>query len=234
MDPNQDNPPAQSWRDSLKDESLKSSKSLEKFNDVESLGKSYVELEGKLGRSIELPKDEADQESWSRVYERLGRPKTAEEYELAAIEDPSFRKALAERGLKTGLNKRQLSEIAGAIKEREEASTKAIEAEAKSRYEQGTSKLKSKYGDKFDERTAQANKAFSKMFEGKSELFERLKKQGFDNDPDMVEAFADFYGVLAPDDNPIVGDKGGKQVSRDKSYDWMYEKYGGKPTPGRT
>lgn len=50
----------------------------------------------------------------------------------------------------------------------------------------------------------------------------------------MVEAFADFYGVIAPDDNPLVGDKGAAAKKTGGSLDWMYEKYGGSPTPGRT
>jgi len=48
-----------SWRDGLSDESLKANKSLAKFNDVESLAKSYLELSKKLGSKglMPLPKN---------------------------------------------------------------------------------------------------------------------------------------------------------------------------------
>ena len=233
-DPTQDNPPAEDWRASLKDESLRSSKSLEKFKELDALGKSYVELEGKLGRSVELPKDETDTEAWNRLYDRLGRPKTAEDYELKSIEDEGLKKSLVERALKHRVGKKELLDIADAFAEREKARSASKQAEREKAYKEGEERLKAKYGDKYAEVPEKASKAFTKMFAGKEGLYERLKAAGFDNDPDMVETFAEFYSVLSPEDQMIVGDKGGAPKKEADPLAWMYEKYGGSPTPGRT
>ena len=209
-------------------------KILGKFNDVAALEKSYVELEGKLGRSIEIPKDSTDSEQWNRVYDRLGRPKTADEYELAVLEDEGLRKTLAEAGIKEGANKAQLKGIASALKAYNDSRETARKEAAIAKYNDAESKLKAKHGEKYTDVTAKAVKAFDKMFQGKEDLLKRLRDAGFDNDPDMVESFADFYSVIAPDENPLNDDKGGASKKTGNSLDWMYAKYGGSPTPGRT
>ncbi len=43
---------------------------------------SFVSLEAKLGRSVTLPGKDATPDDWQKVYDRLGRPKTADSYEF--------------------------------------------------------------------------------------------------------------------------------------------------------
>jgi len=197
---------SKSWRESLSDESLRSNKSLEKFNGAEPLAKSYIELESKLGRSIEVPSGEADHEAWNKFYSRLTGVKAPEKY-TADVE--SKRKEVAD-------------------KELAESKIKA--------YDVSLQKLKDKHGDKYEEVVAKASKAFAKMFIGKDELYSRLQSMGLDNDADMVETFSEFANVINPDDNPIQGEKrtAPADQSYDAWKNKIYERYGGGPTPGRT
>lgn len=48
--------------------------------------KSYRELEKSYGNKVSLPKDE-DAESWNNLYAKLGKPTSAEEYELEGVDD---------------------------------------------------------------------------------------------------------------------------------------------------
>lgn len=48
--------------------------------------KSYRELEKSYGNKVSLPKDE-DAESWNNLYSKLGKPTSAEEYELEGVDD---------------------------------------------------------------------------------------------------------------------------------------------------
>lgn len=48
--------------------------------------KSYRELEKSYGNKISLPKDE-DVESWNNLYSKLGKPTSADGYELEGVDD---------------------------------------------------------------------------------------------------------------------------------------------------
>ena len=68
---------------------LRSNPTLTKFKDVPSLAKSYVELQGALGKDrIALPGKDAKPEEWDAVYAKLGRPETVAGYELAEWKPP--------------------------------------------------------------------------------------------------------------------------------------------------
>lgn len=72
-----------SWRDALTDETLKGNKSLAKFNDVESLAKSYLELSRKLGSKgmLPLPKNAtAEQVAARRALKRGDGVNSVEDY----------------------------------------------------------------------------------------------------------------------------------------------------------
>jgi hypothetical protein len=59
---------------------------------TESLLKSYLELERKLGSMVALPADEADTEAYARLRRALGVPESADAYEIASpntLLDPS-------------------------------------------------------------------------------------------------------------------------------------------------
>lgn len=73
------------WKDDLP-ESLKASKRLAKFKSKAELAQSYEELEGKLGRSVEIPGKDAKPEEWDKFLTRLGRPKSADEYVLESVD----------------------------------------------------------------------------------------------------------------------------------------------------
>lgn len=66
--------PTNDWKSSLSDE-LKSSPSIGKFNDVDSLAKSYVSLEQRLGNSIRIPGQDAGQEDLDKFYSQLSSVK---------------------------------------------------------------------------------------------------------------------------------------------------------------
>ena len=76
---------------------------------------SYANLEklmgaDRAGRTVEIPKDPDDAVAMGQFYERLGRPKTAEEYSLPLPEkgaDPEFAKWAKETFHKIGLTSAQ-------------------------------------------------------------------------------------------------------------------------------
>jgi hypothetical protein len=77
--------PAPFW-EAFTSEALKTEPTIQKFKDPEALAGSYLAAQKRLGmdpaRLVELPADPADAAAMRAVYERLGAPKTAEEYGL--------------------------------------------------------------------------------------------------------------------------------------------------------
>ena len=61
------------WISAL-DEPLRESSSLAKFKDINTLAKSYLELEKSQTKSVSIPTEEAAEEEWDDFYNRLGRP----------------------------------------------------------------------------------------------------------------------------------------------------------------
>jgi hypothetical protein len=105
--------PSSPFWDAFKDPELKESIGKRGFSDVETLAKSYRELEKAYssGEKMPLPKGNDDLEGWNKVYDRLGRPKTPEEYGIQS-EDKEFGEFTAKTFHEVGLNANQAKAIA--------------------------------------------------------------------------------------------------------------------------
>lgn len=127
------------WLNTLTDEELKSSKTLQKFPDVDRLAKSYIEAEKRISNSVSLPKDDSDEEAYERVLAKLGKPVSADEYDNPPDMDEYNKKLLTEVAHKSGLTKRQYSAFAKMLLDKQ-----------KSVVEQGINKTKAELGEEFD------------------------------------------------------------------------------------
>ena len=77
------------WKESLPDE-LKAEKTLESIKDIPSLAKSYIHAQKLVGADkIPVPNKHATEEDWNKVYEKLGRPNSAQEYNFNLPEGSS-------------------------------------------------------------------------------------------------------------------------------------------------
>lgn len=73
--------PSGDWRSALPEE-LRNEKSLAQVRDIPSLAKGYVESQKLVGGSVRMPKEDAKPEEWDAFYAKLGRPASADKYEL--------------------------------------------------------------------------------------------------------------------------------------------------------
>lgn len=81
-------PPAKpAWMDQLTDD-LKSVDGLTKFKTISDLGKSYVELEGKIGKMVTVPDEKASAEDVAAFRKRIGVPEKIEDYKVEKIDLP--------------------------------------------------------------------------------------------------------------------------------------------------
>lgn len=112
---------------------------------------SYQNLEkvfgaDKAGRTILAPKSDDDAEGWSAVYNRLGRPESADKYELPVPEgdDGSFAQSVAPVLHELGLTSRQAK---GLAEWWNQASASRIEMESESFAAQSEAEYKALQGE---------------------------------------------------------------------------------------
>jgi len=131
---------------------------------------SYQNLEkvfgaDKAGRTILAPKSDDDAEGWSAVYNRLGRPESADKYELPVPEgdDGSFAQAVAPVLHDLGLTNKQAK---GLAEWWNQTSTQRIEMERESflsKSEEDFSSLRREWGAAADQNIELAKRAVGKF-----------------------------------------------------------------------
>jgi len=134
---------------------------LARFKTQNDLGKSYLELERKLGASVVLPGKDAKQEDWDAFYKRLGRPDSPDGYELESVitnegvklddvGDVEFKKQAHELGLTKNqaetLHKWWINAIIGQ--------TEKLKTAAKEKKREASEALRKEYGLEYDKKLA--------------------------------------------------------------------------------
>lgn len=184
------------------------------WQDANSIIKSYRELEKFTGRDkndfIEIPKGEdAD---WSSVYERLGRPNKAEDYEL---QDTDFAKAAKEILFKEGISNKQAKALESWLDEYVKAQQQAEEerrsADIDARNKASVEALKKAWGSEFDKNMALSKNVAQDLNITDEELDRVESVLG-------AERFAKMLlGLSKPSDSnqPLTGYKTGGQETKE-------------------
>ena len=213
-------------------EHLRGHKTLEKFADGEdlmaNLAKSYVELEGKLGKSLVIPDENAAPEERAKYFARLGRPETPEKYQVApGTLDAQFEGILRAKAFEKGVSQEHLSAFVDAtveaVKLARAGAEERAKAEAKAqaaKVEAGIAALKTEFGVEYDSKMASARKAASSLFP--ETLAARLRETGIIDDPQFVKAMS-IVGAEMGDTGLVMG----QASSRKKDgYDWVRARCG--------
>jgi hypothetical protein len=103
------------WYDNITDADLKGYAQNKGWKDPVEVLNGYRNLEKLVGQDkIPMPKDPNDAEGWGRVYDALGRPKSAEDYKLPVPEGDTgeFAKAAASKFHELGISERQANALA--------------------------------------------------------------------------------------------------------------------------
>lgn len=158
---------ARDWKGSLPDE-LKTHKSLEAIQDVPGLVKSFVnaqELVGKKG--IIVPGENATTSDWDAFYNALGRPESADGYEIGKPENlpegypyqEELQKGFLAAAHKIGLSKAHAKEMFDWYMGQEAGLYSQIREKVAKEEEALVSGLKKEYGLAFDEKVALGQRA---------------------------------------------------------------------------
>lgn len=147
-------PASGSWYDGIEDGDLKGYVQNKGWKDPVELANGYRNLEKLLGtEKVPLPKGAEDKEGWARVYDALGRPKSADDYGLAVPEggSPDFAKAAASKFHELGLSKSQAEALAGWYNEQAQAQMGSAQQATAAKVEQDLQALKGEWGGAYEE-----------------------------------------------------------------------------------
>ncbi len=194
-----ENATAQTIRDLLADE-FKEVKSLQNFKDVNDLAKSYLNLNGLLGKKI----NEWAKEDIQGFLGKMGRPEKAEDYIIPEeLERTSGDfKNLAH---KAGLSQEQIKALADEVilnnRAQAEVATKLMnENKAKAEEE-----LKKTFGDAYEKRIKIAERTIKEL--GGDQLLNAINESGLGANADVIKAFSKIGVDFLQADRVVHSDK---------------------------
>jgi hypothetical protein len=177
---------------------------LKRFGDVGALAKGYLNAFNLVGRDkIPMPQTE---EEWNEVYDRLGRPKEAGEYNLTVGDDlpQEFKEAMAKNmgwfqdtAHRLGLNAEQAgklySEYAGFVHEQATLQNETVIQEMDAAREE----LKGELGEAYEGKMTLANRAIEEL--GGEDLISLFERSGMGRNPTVVKAFIKMGEMMGED-----------------------------------
>ncbi|MFA5165583.1 MAG: hypothetical protein WC481_08500 [Candidatus Omnitrophota bacterium] len=175
--------------------------------DVGNVIKSYLGAQELIGRKgIVAPKDENDVEGWNKVYDFLGRPKTAAEYKLAELTElkapEGFKlsdelvNGFKEQAHKLGYNARQTGELFKWFVGSQVSEYNRLMQEKEGSRSTAEKDLRSKWGAKYDQNLANIAKLI-KAYADKDDV--KFIEEGVGNDPRVIRLLSKFAEKMGED-----------------------------------
>lgn len=173
----------------------------------------YINLEkflgaDKAGRGLVLPKDDATPDEWGQVYDRLGRPKSADEYKLPVPEGDTgeFAKVAAGKFHELGLTAKQAESLANWYNEQSQAMATSRMNQAGVNAEQQMAQLQQEWGKEYDTNIEAGRRAARQFGVGEEML---VKMEDALGTGEMLKFFAKI-GRGMGEDSFVSGEGSGK------------------------
>jgi hypothetical protein len=196
------------WKEAISQE-YRSNPNIEKFTELDALAKSYINAVSMIGTDkIPLPGKSATDEQWNEVYNKLGRPESADKYKLefktdVAPVDENVIKGFAQNAHKLGLNNKQAQGILEFYKSTLEGSAKEMSVNMETAQADATNALRSEWGRAYDDNLRKAADVAQTYLE--PELLDTQLRDGsrLGDNPKIIKAFANIANLLSED--KIIG-----------------------------
>lgn len=158
-------------------------KQFAKFAKIADMAKAYSELESKIGNTVALPTEETSAEDLQKFYEKLGKPATADEYEMPDKEADFFK----EIAFNNNLTKAQAKAVFDAVVQHGVNVIEQSQVEAERVASETDKALRTEYGPKYSEKIALLKRGIAAY--GGNELGAKLQRTGLLYDRDVVKMF---------------------------------------------
>ena len=183
----------------------KNEKALQNFQDMDGFVKSYLHSQKLVGSDkIPIPNKFATDEDWNTVYEKLGKPKSPDEYKYnlpkeSKLDDDSL-KAFSATAHQLGLLPKQAEGIINYYNELANASEVDTNAKAETARTESEKTLRKEYGSAYKHRLHAAKNLASSTL-GNDFLNNTILQDGskLGDNPIVVKAFAELASQISED-----------------------------------
>lgn len=212
---------ATSWKETISEE-FRNDPNISKFTEIDALAKSYINATRMIGTDkVSVPNQNSTEDHWNEVYDKLGRPESADKYKLESksevvpIEETAV-KHFAENAHALGLNNKQAQGILDFYKNSMEQTAKQTQIDAETAQAQAQQVLRQEWGKSYDVNIQKAaSLAKANM---KAEVLDLPMKDGsrLGDNPDVIKGFAKIADMLSED--KIISTES-ENVNQGRDYD---------------
>ena len=197
-------PVAKTWKEAISEE-FRNDPNIEKFTEIDALAKSYINATQMIGKDkVAVPNKNSTEDQWNEVYDKLGRPESADKYSLNAksevvpIDDNAI-KQFAENAHQLGLNNKQAQGILEFYKNNMEGMAHQAKVDTETAQAQSTQELRQEWGREFDTNIKKAG-ALAKA-NMNPEILDMQLKDGMrlGDHPEIIKGFAKIAGMMSED-----------------------------------
>ena len=196
--------PQSTWKDSISEE-FRSDPSIEKFTEIDALAKSYINATKMIGQDkLVIPNNNSTDDQWNEVYSKLGRPESADKYELDSKSETvpmeeSAIKSFAEQSHKLGLNNKQAQGILEFYKNNMEGTAQQSKIDTETAQVQSEQQLRQEWGRDFEGKVKQAG-ALAKANIDPNVLDMQLQNGiRLGDHPEIIKGFAKIASMMSED-----------------------------------
>ena len=197
-------PVAKTWKEAISEE-FRNDPNIEKFTEIDALAKSYINATQMIGKDkVAVPNKNSTDDQWNEVYDKLGRPESADKYSLNAksevvpIDDNAI-KQFAENAHQLGLNNKQAQGILEFYKNNMEGMAQQSKVDTETAQVQSEQQLRQEWGRDFESNVKKAG-ALAKA-NMNPEILDMQLKDGMrlGDHPEVIKGFAKIAGMMSED-----------------------------------
>ena len=197
-------PVAKTWKEAISEE-FRNDPNIEKFTEIDALAKSYINATQMIGKDkVAVPNKNSTEDQWNEVYDKLGRPESADKYSLNAKSevvpiDEGAIKQFAENAHQLGLNNKQAQGILEFYKNNMEGMAQQAKVDTETAQVQSEQQLRQEWGRDFESNVKKAG-ALAKA-NMNPEILDMQLKDGMrlGDHPEIIKGFAKIAGMMSED-----------------------------------
>jgi len=195
---------AKSWKEAISQE-FRNDPNIEKFTEIDALAKSYINATQMIGKDkVAVPNKNSTEEQWNEVFDKLGRPASADKYTLDVKSDvvplnEGDVKQFAENAHKLGLSNKQAQGVLEFYKNNMESNAHQSKVDTETSQVQAEQELRKEWGRDFEANVKRAG-ALAKA-NLNTEILDLELKNGMrvGDHPEMIKGFAKIANLLTED-----------------------------------
>ena len=195
---------ATSWKEAISEE-FRQDPNIEKFTEIDALAKSYINATKMIGQDkVAVPNKNSTEDQWNEVYDKLGRPESADKYALdvksdvVPLDDGAV-KQFAENAHKLGLSNKQAQGVLEFYKTSMEGTAQQSKVDTETAQVQAEQELRQEWGREFENNVKKAG-ALAKA-NINSDILDLELKSGIrvGDHPELIKGFAKIASMMSED-----------------------------------